>query len=265
MKYAVTKFTRGNLTTLKIEYALKAILLLALVVVAKDVLHASFKSYSFYASESLLFGVFWFLFVTFGLFYPKSVLKNHFVVKTIGLSFIHLVFFSCFVSLFSYSFMDDPFNALRVFVDTTARYGIACFFIYSLFGLFVRETIDRRIEEASTKIPAKVSVMQGDLTRVIDVNDIIFIRAEKPYLSVITTERRYLQKNSLKGVLQDERTAHFVRIHRSVVINADHIVAYSSRKNGDYDIELHGGHSVRASRTYSDNFKSVFKQFNSEA
>jgi two-component system LytT family response regulator len=49
----------------------------------------------------------------------------------------------------------------------------------------------------------------------------------------------------------------FLRVHRSAIVNKNHITELKSRKNGDYDGVLTNGQSVRFSRHYRQNWSEL--------
>ena len=51
----------------------------------------------------------------------------------------------------------------------------------------------------------------------------------------------------------------FVQIHKSLIVNLAHVESYKSRLNGDYDITMSNGTSLRLSRTYARAFKAKFE------
>ena len=106
---------------------------LTLLVIGKDLLHASFQNYTFYLSESLLFGSFWLIFPPLLLLYKQTSPKKFNAVLPFVFSLVHLGLFSLFVFLVSSLFLHHTFEFDRTFTDTTARYGIVCFLIYGSY------------------------------------------------------------------------------------------------------------------------------------
>ncbi|WP_103867619.1 LytTR family DNA-binding domain-containing protein [Aquimarina sp. I32.4] len=47
------------------------------------------------------------------------------------------------------------------------------------------------------------------------------------------------------------------KLHRSVIVNKNHITELKSRKNGDYDCILTNGQSIRLSRHYRQNWNEL--------
>jgi DNA-binding LytR/AlgR family response regulator len=49
----------------------------------------------------------------------------------------------------------------------------------------------------------------------------------------------------------------FIRVHRSAIINKNHITELKSRKNGDYDGIVTSGQTIRFSRHYRQNWNTL--------
>lgn len=89
----------------------------------------------------------------------------------------------------------------------------------------------------------------------VSTSEILYVKAERPYIALVTATQTYLHNETLSGFLKMNPVGDFIQIHKSAVINSQFIRSYSSRKNGDYDIEMTNGDIVRASRNYNQNFK----------
>ncbi|MFO8000329.1 MAG: LytTR family DNA-binding domain-containing protein [Marinilabilia sp.] len=57
----------------------------------------------------------------------------------------------------------------------------------------------------------------------IPLKDILYIQADRNYCSVHTTEKEFLVVMPLKEFYQKLSSGHFLRIHRSFVVNLSHI------------------------------------------
>jgi DNA-binding LytR/AlgR family response regulator len=60
------------------------------------------------------------------------------------------------------------------------------------------------------------------------VSDIIFIKSDTDYTEIVTTQKKYLSTNSLKYWLDKLTNKHFYRIHKSYIINTQHLIKISS-------------------------------------
>ncbi|MNY49270.1 Sensory transduction protein LytR [compost metagenome] len=95
----------------------------------------------------------------------------------------------------------------------------------------------------------------------LDVNDIFYISANSPYVNIYHISKKYLHNETLKSLENQLDQQHFIRIHKSYIVNLQKITCYQSRQNGDYDVVLSDGAILRVSRNYAKHFKSKFEQY----
>ncbi|MFT5892216.1 MAG: hypothetical protein ACI9Y7_002326 [Dokdonia sp.] len=238
-------FTKGLLT----------LIALILVVIGKDLAHAFIRDYSFYLSESLLFGTFWLLFIPAILMIKKRIQGKPNLFLPFVMSILHIGFFSFLVYALSAVFFEDPFGFYRTFINTASQNGVVCLMVYGVYTFLAFNKNAPTIVSEKLQTPNKIKITHQNRVVLLDYKDIMYIKSEKPYIALVTKERTYLHTSTLKKFLEEKIDSHFIQIHRSTIVNTDYIVGYSSRKNGDYDILLKNQQSVRASRNFNQNFK----------
>jgi len=236
---------------------------LTLLVIAQDLMHSSLRNYSFYLSESLLFSTFWLLFIPLTLIFKRRKSKKFRLLLPVVFSVVHLGVFSFLVFSISSAFFNDAFEFSRTFVNATSEYGIVCMVIYGLCTFLFASKRKSFKEITSHKVSPKIKVSHHNQMVILDCKDILYVKAEKPYIALVTKNRSYLHQGSLKKFLEVKATRNFIQIHKSLIVNTDHIVSYTSRKNGDYDILMVNNDLVRASRSYNTNFKPLFDSIGS--
>lgn len=79
--------------------------------------------------------------------------------------------------------------------------------------------------------------------------EISHIEADGDYVRVHTAERSYLLSLRMKELEARLEGSPLVRVHRSTIVNADHVREVRHRSHGDYDATLADGTVVRVSRT----------------
>jgi len=85
-----------------------------------------------------------------------------------------------------------------------------------------------------------IAARLGEQLRLIPVADIVLFRADQKYVCVVHTNGEDLIDESLRD-LADEFAASFVRLHRSLLVNAAHIDSLDRDDDGKYVIRLRGG------------------------
>ncbi|WP_296698480.1 LytTR family DNA-binding domain-containing protein [Algoriphagus sp.] len=257
----------------RIKATLKYIVVLVLVLLVtifQDYLHSRYNDYSFYASESFLFNLFWILILPVALLF-NLVFKRISTLETIqGLlvkrllfvflaSIFHILLFAGLVHLISALFYDHTFNFLRNLRFTLSEDLYKYLLIYSVIALvlirkknLIEETVNKK------EFLNQLIVESGRTKTGIKTSDIIYIAAEAPYIAIHTAAKKYLHSETLKSMLNKLNSEEFVRIHKSTIVNLTQVSSYKSRLNGDYDIHLSNNQELRLSRNYVDNFKQKF-------
>ncbi|WP_347175066.1 LytTR family DNA-binding domain-containing protein [Polaribacter uvawellassae] len=231
------------------------VLLLVSFVIGKDFLHASIQNYSFYLSESLLFGTFWILFIPLAFINKKVTIVKHPIPSLFLSSLLHISIFSLFVYVISELFLNHTFAFNAVFINSISENGIVCLLIYGVlnYGAFHKKQSNKNTVVKDDE--GTILVRFQNRTIVVSLDNIIYIKSEKPYISLVTRERKYLHSFSLKRFLVEHSSDMFIQIHKSTIINKNDVVSFNSRKNGDYDVQLTNQEIVRASRSFRNNFK----------
>lgn len=109
--------------------------------------------------------------------------------------------------------------------------------------------------------PAQLSVIQaavGTAIHMVPVADVLYFEAADKYLRVITVEREYLVRISLRELLAQLDPQRFWQVHRSTVVRADAIATAVRNESGKVLLSLHGHQDkLTASRLYAHLFKAM--------
>lgn len=234
-------------------------LLLMILIPLIDFWEASVHSYSFYLSESLLFGLFWWLFIPGLIFILSQKLLFHHKLSWVSplvMSVLHLGSFAVIVNLISAIWMAQAYPFWRVLPYAFVEHGLSCLLVYAVAYLF--QFYQYRPHKSSPKATAPtLAIPHRNQTILLSLSDILYVAAERPYIAVYTQQRKYLLKRSLKQFMEKEATTDFIQIHKSTLINTRFIHSFRSRKNGDFDIILKNGQELRASRTFRKSYQPI--------
>lgn len=106
-----------------------------------------------------------------------------------------------------------------------------------------------------------LTVKIGDKILLVKLDDIFHIEAEDKYVFLRTIDgSSYLTDFTITS-LDEKLTANFVRIHRSSIINTDHIKEIRKSFNGVFVFCMnnHGNSRVTSSRGYAEQLKERFE------
>jgi DNA-binding LytR/AlgR family response regulator len=90
------------------------------------------------------------------------------------------------------------------------------------------------------------------------VADIVYFEAADKYVRVLTASREYLIRTPLRELLPQLNEAHFMQIHRSIVVNRHFMESVSRDEAGKLHMALRGRpEKLAISRLYAHEFKAM--------
>jgi hypothetical protein len=105
---------------------------------------------------------------------------------------------------------------------------------------------------------ARLVVRKHNREFILDVTDIARLEAAGNYVTVHTKGTDYRLRGSLAGLVQHLDGSRFVQVHRSQVVNIDHVREIQPWAHGDYRVLLDDGSFVNFSRRYRSQFDRLF-------
>jgi DNA-binding LytR/AlgR family response regulator len=91
----------------------------------------------------------------------------------------------------------------------------------------------------------------------IHCGDIVSIQAEGNYVSVQRGAASYLLREPISQIAQKLEPYGFIRIHRSVLVNAAFVEEIRPHTTGEYFVRLKNGKEFTVTRTFKQNLKSL--------
>ena len=182
---------------------------------------------------------------------PKISIK---VIKWCALIFIGVIYISLLLScehfLYHYYFIEQ----YPAFLDTFFIRALIFTLFYSIIALYysfqiilnqidksATEIIEEEIRQemsnvGSDSIMERISIITNKGIKVIDIAEIISLRANGDYVLITTSEGTWLKEQTMKYFETSLPPKDFVRIHRSHIVN----ITYISRieRNGDKKLLL---------------------------
>jgi DNA-binding LytR/AlgR family response regulator len=125
-------------------------------------------------------------------------------------------------------------SPLIIFVTAYENHALAAFEVGAIDYLLKpvrRERLEKAIEKARRQLkpavhsqaPRKIVGRRGSDMYLLDPSEIVAFQAEGELVHIVTTSQRYLSDHSLKSLEEKLEPKRFRRIHRSTIINTDHI------------------------------------------
>jgi len=105
--------------------------------------------------------------------------------------------------------------------------------------------------------PIKIAIKTKGKILLIHPGDILAVEAEGNYVLLRRPADSYLLRESISTMAEKLQPYGFVRIHRSVLVNASAVEEIQSGSNGEYVLRISGGREYMVSRTFKNNLKSL--------
>jgi len=151
-----------------------------------------------------------------------------------------------------------------VFVTAYDRHAVAAFeanaqdyllkpFSDDRFATALARLMDRLARLAAKTHTAfwdRLVVKTGGITRFVRAEDIEWIEGAGVYVTLHTAGKEILHRTPLNILSEKLDPLHFVRIHRSAIVNIDSIVQLEQLTHGEFDVVLKSGRRVKISRNY---------------
>jgi two-component system LytT family response regulator len=240
------------------------------IIILQDYLFSRIRDTGFYWPEVITYNVFWLLFIPLTLA-ANALLSSrlHTITRQtfkagISLAFgvitalFHIILFVSFFTLVSRIFFNPPhpfINTLKATISNDLYFPVLVYFIVFMILSYKDKVLPSDQNKHQVQRTLKIS-SSGKIIHVPEAN-IICIGADKPYASVYTTDGKHLCNFSLQHLSYTLDKNNFRRVHKSWIINKEHIKELSSRKNGDYDAILTNEIKIRLSRHYRDHWKEL--------
>ncbi|MBK6265105.1 LytTR family transcriptional regulator [Marivirga sp. S37H4] len=245
-----------------------AFLFIGGLTILQDLAESYRSGYAFYFSESLLFKTIWLLFIPIlTILHHRLERENLESLRKITLYIaapivIHFLLVPFIAFGFSGLFFEGRYGLYKFFSYTLAHDFYKLVIIYAGFVLSYKffqkdSTISASVQENA--VLNKMIINNGKDNTIVCVEDILQITSASPYVFIHLENKKHLHSETLKSICQQLDSNIFIRVHKSTMVNVAKVQSFKSRLNGDYDLLLKNGDTVRLSRTYAANFKKHFK------
>jgi DNA-binding LytR/AlgR family response regulator len=91
----------------------------------------------------------------------------------------------------------------------------------------------------------------------INLSDVVAVQAKGNYVSLEREGSSYLLHETISAVAEKLEPRGFIRIHRSILVNASFVEEISPYSTGEYGLRVKGGKEYTVTRTYKKNLKSL--------
>jgi len=169
-----------------------------------------------------------------------------------------------------------------VFVTAHAEHAVAAFEKHAVDYIlkpFSSDRVNRAIEFASRRTASertarlielmpqlqtqkphqhsKIGIKSNGRILFVDLRDIVSVQAEGNYVLLRREGGSDLLRESISNVAEKLKPYGFIRIHRSVLVNASFVNEIRPCATGEYILRVKGGEEYTVTRTYRANLKAL--------
>ena len=115
------------------------------------------------------------------------------------------------------------------------------------------------LAEKNASLQQTLEKQKGDLSRItvrdrqhihiVEIQEIDYIEAYGDYIQLHTAKGTFLKELTMKYLEEHLPSAHFVRIHRSYIVNIQQITKIERYEKERFHIHLHSGKAIKASES----------------
>lgn len=105
--------------------------------------------------------------------------------------------------------------------------------------------------------PRRIACRVGDSTIFVATDDVQYFMADQGYTVVKTASKELLVDTPLMELENRLDPSDFVRIHRSTLVNLNHVTSLKRSPAGRVKVVLKDGTELSSSRRYADNLRSL--------
>lgn len=104
----------------------------------------------------------------------------------------------------------------------------------------------------------RIVVKKGRAVRILQVSEVIFLTAEDDYVMIYTEHDRYLKSKTMK-YFEQHLPPHFIRIHRSYIVNLHAIETIEPYKKDVLSLKMSNGMHLHTSKSGASRLRNMLK------
>ena len=109
--------------------------------------------------------------------------------------------------------------------------------------------------QALAKRESRIAIKVNGRILFINLGDVVSVKAEGNYVLLQRHSTSHLLRESISTVAEKLQPHGFIRIHRSMLVNATFVEEIKPYSTGEYGLRLKGRQEYRVTRTYKQNLK----------
>jgi two-component system LytT family response regulator len=112
---------------------------------------------------------------------------------------------------------------------------------------------------ASDERPSRFAIRHEGRVVFVPLREIAWVKADGDFVQVHAGKQTYLIRETMAEVEARLPASHFVRVHRSAIINVDRVREIQSWFKGDYVVLMDEGTKIHTGRTYRERVQALMR------
>ena len=108
---------------------------------------------------------------------------------------------------------------------------------------------------------ARIAIKAKDRVVFVDPTDVVVAKAQGNYVALVHKSGSYLVRETMATAEQKLTPLGFVRIHRSILVNANLVKDLRRDNTGTYVLRTTDGNEYPVGRAYKDNLKTIARSW----
>lgn len=113
------------------------------------------------------------------------------------------------------------------------------------------------LRPATPPAASKIAIKNNGRILFIEPRELVVVQAEGNYVLLQQESGSYLLRESISTIAEKLKAYGFVRIHRSVLVNAAFVRELRPCSTGEYELRLKDGKEFTVTRTYKKNLRAL--------
>jgi two-component system, LytTR family, response regulator len=105
---------------------------------------------------------------------------------------------------------------------------------------------------------SRLAIRSGDRTVFLTIDEVEWVEAAQNYVCVHAGQTKHLLHVAMNTIENSLDPKRFVRIHRSYIVNLQHVKRLWALPHGQYILELASGERLPSGRTYGEKIRTLF-------
>ena len=127
----------------------------------------------------------------------------------------------------------------------------------SALEILLKKYTELSISKGNKSHLQRILIKENKKMSLLPLKDVYYMESSGDYVKLVLDNKSHIINESLTNLETRLNPNQFLRIHRSFIININHVKEFIPHYNGEYFVVMENNEQVKLSRTYKDQFKDM--------